>query len=401
MRKTRFFVGIALVICTLFSSACTKKEAVNDHQEQDDGIKSIYVMKKEYDMLMDFENASDVKKGIVFENQFGRVTICDDVDYITNGKASAKLEIIGDLYGKTEAYPAMEFILDRAPILKSDLSAYAAIEYDVFNASDRDLNLYTSLGSFTKKLYNNAAVHLLKKGEWTHVIVYLPTEVMGGECPLAELTSLYVWFDKPGKGETSPVLYMDSLMARKADGANPIKMTEREAGVIADFENDWEMYGIYAKGAYNYKSNPALNINTNLEYVSRGNKSLRVYTKKPFDGVSPYFGYPTLIFDREKFPGISEIGNCGGFSLDIMNRANERRKISMQVRDADGKCASYWNMNLNADCWTTIECTVPELKEYGVDVDQIVSVDLLWEEEGYSESDLELYIDNFVLKGEN
>lgn len=391
----KYFVILLIVIFLL--AGCSKSVQKQNPSMTED-LKTIYQSQGEYDTLVDFENSQEIKLSAVFENQFGKTTVNKDPKFITHGEASARIEIYGDNNNITQMYPTIEFILDREPILKTDLTLYKSVDLDVFNSSDRDINIYSSMGSFTKKLYSNAVEFVLPKDEWTHIVLQLPKYADEKIVPVSQLTSVYFWFDIPQKNETKPILYFDYLAANKKEMKQ--NETENQANEIAFFESQSQIDDIISSGAFVYRSNPMLTKNTNTNFTTQGKNSLKIKALIPFKGVTVYKGYPLLSFRKERFKSIGDINSSGGFSIDIYNNTSERRLISVNVYDEKNKVRSFYNIILDKERWTNFSATINEIKQYDIDVAKISKIDFYWEESGNYSQNLELYFDNFKLGGD-
>ena len=94
-----------------------------------------------YAVVNDFETAEDLYE-LSWYGPFGKARINTDARYVSNGKASAKLNPIGD-YKAGTAPTYIKIHLDRHK--SHDASRLTSVSFDVFNASTADQKVSCAL----------------------------------------------------------------------------------------------------------------------------------------------------------------------------------------------------------------------------------------------------------------
>ena len=250
-----------------------------------------------------------------FENRFGQIRLNTDKSYVTEGNASAKLEVWGDFRDST-ADPYMIVNLEGEA---TDLRRLRAVEFDLFNQSGADCEIGVALkadGFTTEYQYVSA-----KQGKneisvsFDLVGVALAADLTAGEGVLLQFPKA-ADFDHA----KTNLFYLDNMgfsLSLKEPTPLSIELDENE---FCSFDKEYQKYmtGVGGVGPTD-GCQPTLSINEDLNYVSgQSGKSLKVVLPTglpPINDGWPYFTFVGSLFEAVDFAKYAEEGYSLAFDV--------------------------------------------------------------------------------------
>lgn len=161
-------------------------------------------------MLMDFETYWEVVQP-VWGRSFGKVTMITDPEYVTHGKQSVKLEILGTEYwvGRN-VQPLLYLETYNQYFQKKDFSDCDYFAFDIYNALDVDNWMRWSMEGSSGGVVADITLH----PGWNHVKIDLESEQYAGT-DLSDVDSFWVFFNRGEVFEETQVFYLDNVRAHK------------------------------------------------------------------------------------------------------------------------------------------------------------------------------------------
>ncbi|NLK37480.1 MAG: hypothetical protein GX299_05295, partial [Epulopiscium sp.] len=284
-----------------------------------------------------------------------------DKKYIKQGEASLHVLPSGD-YGSTNAYPFIYIGCDRPYFATNDFSDFDYISLDVYNDTDKELTIKMHLGVFGYsglledtpiKTYN------LTPNSWNNIVYdFSDGSLKTAFNNLKNVSQIFIQFPeyKRTKDDEVNSLYLDNLKAKV--NKNPTEYSKKfKTGEILFFENPQDLNFVDAR-AYemNIIFNAELCINTNPQFVTEGQKSLKCEFKKIFIEMdkpfifTPKFWVPIQIY-TETFK--RQLAGATGVSIDIINANSMTRNIKA-FYILDDATLTEIAVNLDADQIATI-----------------------------------------------
>lgn len=270
-----------------------------------------------YEQVSGFENLDDLFT-MSFGNRFGEVRINTDKNFVSEGSASAKLEVWG-YFTANGAAPLMT-----VPLLsenQKNLKRLKAVKFDLFNESGKDTEIQVALKAdgFTTE-YQKVAVTEGKN----EISVSFDTVGIGLAADLTKGEGVLIQF--PGAEDydapDTNVFYIDNMglaMSLKEPAPLAIELDENE---FCSFDKDYQKYMTVVGGVGpTIGSQPTLSINEDLNYVSGGTgKSLKVVMPTglpPINDGWPYFSFVSSLFEAVDFGYYADNGYA--FAFDVYN----------------------------------------------------------------------------------
>ena len=211
---------VTTLLCALISMLCTiscKKngDGTSDgvvSNDSNSGITSEEIKEAEdnifengYYILADWENYKQCAQ-IVQMEMFGKVI--QSTDYVTHGKQSARLEILG--YGVTP--PAMTVHTDEDFFQKRDFSDCDMFAFDLYSTMNYDITMDFQIHPMSGVTYN---VDLVIKPGWNY---YEIKKSDLGVNWVNEIKAFSFLFEYGKLHEETQVFYIDNFRARRIEG---------------------------------------------------------------------------------------------------------------------------------------------------------------------------------------
>ena len=282
MKKLLTFL---LAIVTVFSLAAFVAACQKTEQES-----NIHV-------ISEFESEDEFFQFNYF-NEFGLIKLNTDKTYVRGGEGSAYMEIHGNPVQGSGYKPYMVIYNDTEYNDKTDYTDVECFRVNVYNASDRDVNMYFQFksASLKKSGYSSEQKFVLKKGQWNDIEIPLDRALINTFIDLDQISEFYFKFDNRESREQTPAaLYMDSFVAVKTDEPIPTDVKVREDNELesankAEYLSAWEV----SNGA-------TLSLNTDEKYILEGDASF-CWTGAAMGGTS----WPRLDFTGNILTDISD-----------------------------------------------------------------------------------------------
>ncbi len=204
MRKLAVFILALLAVgCTVFGfTACDK-----------DGDEAGYYI------VSDFESTEELLT-INYFNVFGKVETSEE--HVTSGEHSAKMEVHGydNIEGAGNPAPMFKIYTNSKFNTRADYTRATSFELDIYNDSDRDLELTFQFrsGSFTKGGYSDPQTYTLKAKQDNHVRIEFDRVFLNTFIDISRISEFIFTLPLREVGETDPyVVYVDRFAARLSD----------------------------------------------------------------------------------------------------------------------------------------------------------------------------------------
>lgn len=325
---------IALLACAFLLPAAGCAPADGDGNGGTEGTVSMYRQVSGFETTEEFFPMD-------FENRFGQIRLNTDKSYVTEGSASAKLEVWGDFRDST-ADPYMIVNLEGE---ETDLRRLRAVEFDLFNQSGADCEIGVALKAdgFTTE-YQYVSV---KQGKneisvsFDLVGVALAADLTAGEGVLLQ-------FPKAADFEDAKtnLFYLDNMgfsLSLKEPTPLSIELDENE---FCSFDKEYQKYMTVVGGVGPTDGcQPVLSINEDLNYVSgQSGKSLKVVLPTglpPINDGWPYFTFVGSLFEAVDFAKYAEEGYSLAF--DVYNTGADFN-FGLEVQPADSTVSKGYSV---------------------------------------------------------
>ena len=303
--------------------------------------------------------------------RFGRVTLNDNTKFITEGVASAKLEVYGDYYDNNgSTSPILKIMLNTGnDYAYPDFMNVKAITFDLFNESGREQTVDISL-TFADEASSTATTEykkfVLKEG-LNQVTYELTGSLLGVSHDLTKMASINLRFEKSLDMKEEPYLfYLDKVvLQRKAVAWEPYELVQKE-NEICSFDNEIQVGLI--------KSNcvgpgmayaPQLSLNQELLYCKNyEGTSLKCVMPAGTKSANswPYMGFNSLLFEKYNLTEMALEGK--ELVFDIYNTGSAYNLgIEYKARH-DGKTIASGSKAITAETgWTEIRLPLTALYE--------------------------------------
>lgn len=142
--KSRLFKRISMIVVTMFlcvlsMTGCQRKKGNEPNNTSD------VPPKEEYVQLLSFESYEEITgTKLRMENEFGKLSVNQDETYVTEGRASMKVEPQGD-YSNSGLHPYLQFDCSDSSIATRDFSNMENISLDVYNSTEEELHISVKL----------------------------------------------------------------------------------------------------------------------------------------------------------------------------------------------------------------------------------------------------------------
>jgi len=384
MKKILKVIALAIVMTTLLPIAgCDASVEAN--------------VAEEYYTLANFETI-DGLRGFHYLNNFGKISLNKETEYIMSGECSARLEIYGEPSSGGCVYPAMWI----RSYEKTDFTDVDYFVVDFYNNGQTDVDVTFSYGYEVNKdgPFASQTTTTLVAGEWTHMIVPLAREAAILAYDISKVNTFMFTFPNRAEGDEPAVIYMDNFLAHKAKTEMGTFTKIREKNEIAYFEDISDAQAFRCYGVYqHYVGMPSLSLNVDKRYIKQGKASLRIESKEtPYrpmtNGVmdSVHLAYESTFME-----GIEDFSQYEAIEISVYNASN--RDWNWQLTLATVDTPFYKNVRLNAGEWTIITITIDEMQQV-LDTTAIVEFRISYNlfHEG---TPLVFYLDNvrFIQKG--
>lgn len=340
-----------------------------------------------------------------YYNKFGRVDVNTDMDYVTSGAASARVEIHGDPKGNM---PCMYIWCDTPYFSANDFSYVKAITLDVFNEGETEFAMQMSLTTRKNKVRKNypATEFLLTKGK-NSIVFYLDRQAAKYLCDIDSIEYVRFDFEQPESYDAPRnLLYLDSLEAHyEYTEVEPLVKTFRNTETEKEFfyfedKADWfniRAYSLQCSSA----SFGKLSINSDKKFVSECNKSLKLdVTVNPNEGHPD--PWPGLNVEKKYLQNfdLDDFKDEDTLSFDILNAGYKTKTLAWNVRDNVDNSLEVATAVLPVGEWVTVTAKIGDIKHkngrHGVPLDyknlDNFQINYAHELSGDSYS---FYIDNF------
>lgn len=354
MKKFKCFTAVllALAMGSCIFAACGKEGEKKGEEE-----------KPNYILINDFENFRDCFSPLIGANYFGIVDMNTDMTYVKSGSASAKIQPIGapEEVGAAKPTLRMPLKLNRLGVDCTDFSDATMISAEIYNASDRDIEMGLYFDYGTSKTETQR--YTLPHGEWYTMVYQVDRAVMDFIGAIDNMQRMNFEFPQKGEEETAPTIYMDKIGIHLTEtDFVPFEMDFAE-NEVCDFEQAWQAVVLPGKSGTKY--DPTITLNTDMKYVTSGKSSIKVDYIGNTGEITDY-QYAGFILPRNllRATGFHEKGDETKLVFDVYNANPRQQRFMIEMKNESGKVV-FKNIDiyLPAGQWTTLRFTFDELNE--------------------------------------
>lgn len=170
------------------------------------------VTDEEYLILADFENYNQAAQ-IRYANNFGKIELVSDSQYVTNGESAAKLTIVGRGESQRHYDPIMIIYTGQDYFQKTDFSDVDYIEFDMYNAMNYDITVrFTDTTTYYSQ-YTVIQSITLEPG-MNHICVSLDQFKQSKGSSIFDMFCFV--FDRGELFEEDRIVYVDNIRAHYA-----------------------------------------------------------------------------------------------------------------------------------------------------------------------------------------
>ncbi len=220
-------------------------------------------------LMNGYENYEDLRRTYMHTNIFGKATLCNDAQYVTQGQSSMHLEINGvsDFVSENQYVCMFKYVIADYDSEFGWIDKITEYGMDIYNADEREYTLYfTAMGDAEKSYFVEAVT--LTADSWNHIRIqakpwFFETDTMVKEYR-CYLGGIYDTDEKKAE------LYVDNVtVAIGGDTAMPEIVRNGNDKEILDFNRVGHLDGVLAKNAVanssflphvGVKHNPAIQI---------------------------------------------------------------------------------------------------------------------------------------------
>ena len=378
MRKIIFII-LALIISVSVFTGC-------NNGEQGGGNTSSAVILNEGEVnIFNFETKDELRS-FSYPDINGKGLLNTDSKYIKNGNASMYLECAGyPSRGESTRPNVVMPVTKRVGIGEYeplDITYYDEFRFDIFNASDREINIDLSVQDMNNVIGSVKKV-TLQPNEWTTIDEELDLDSLAvtQSVNVDKIRNIILYQDNLTVNQTRSKLYIDNLIFREGNEKYipPFNRLQRESTEIADFDDENYISLFKTVMAFDEETAPVYTFNSDPKYISQGSGSMKVVTKGN-EGA-----------DNVAWPGISIQGK------DKLNNINltQYEAIAFDVyNDSDRELRLVFMLNDGFKVFDGIPSFIPS-KSWAYIYIPVQSI-----LEGYPQANLnEVYIMNFYMNG--
>lgn len=362
MKKFRFLSCIVLVVALLCSAcltSCYLGSDIGDNNGGASGDEIVTVLADNEIMVADFEDFVDCSKNMIFDNYFGRFEINTDKKFVTNGKASMKVNPRGDKFYNT-GLPNMQVLLsgdDR------DISKLKRVTFDIYNDTDHEyqISVFFKIGS--RVLSDTAPTKIkLPQDEWTNAAMTIDMPTFSLCNDTSDANSVSISFESCYDANAKNDLYLDNLRFTYTDETSEPVQIELDENEFCSFDKLYQrnvaIENTYsAMTDYDFK----LSINSDLRYSKNG-KSLKMHVPHCPEGES--WGWPNIQFAETlvKAVDFTKYDENAVFSFWVYNDSKENVILCIDFwRTPNSGKRSFTRAVLPG--WNQVQLTFAEINE--------------------------------------
>lgn len=231
-------------------------------------VENVIISSNSTVLLQGFEDYLEVNK-IHFINNFGIAAINKDKNFISEGNSSLKYKNFDEII-HNNIVSSREFLVPVVTPNHSfrDLSKVKSIAIDVYNDSEKEVFIYTSIAKKTMSIIKSPGKEsLIESKKWTTLEYIIYPQELDLYMDIKNVS--HIAFQVVGEMAT---VYFDNLRLELTDELYvPIK-TDLDEGEIMSFDKAYQEVAFIGISADEYS--PVLSINNNPDY-SKEHKSLK------------------------------------------------------------------------------------------------------------------------------
>lgn len=265
------------------------------------------------DVLASFESYDEITV-YSFSESFGRASLCNEEEYLTEGDYSLKIEPVGK-YNSTD-YPTFTLHTDTEIFGNSDFSEYSQVSFDMYNSAAEARTIDVKItGRSLGTSYALPVLSVTLNPQSWNVVTYDFSDgaIIRYNPGITDITQIDISFHekRTSSAEYVPdVYYLDNLRGTKGEIRN--YAPDRGEDEILDFENLGDLKTIGLTG------NIQLSQETSSLKVSQGRMSLRA------EGEGTMYIYLGSLLEGRTF-------SSNSIAFDVLNDDSFSHSYSVQV----------------------------------------------------------------------
>lgn len=236
-QSNRKLHGLALCMLafglTIGVFGCKKVDSTSEETNANTGAKT--------EVLFHSFESIDELYSLSGGGRFGRVSLNEDTNYVTEGKSSVKIEVYGD-YKAGTSKPQIKIKLNEDnKFAYSDFSRVKEIAFDLFSENEEDKKIEISL-TFADEASSTATTksqeYVVSKG-WNTIVYKVDGSLLSISHDIKKLSSININFEK-GLDRTAPpfLYYMDNMVVeQKIIEWDPLELVQKE-NELCSFDNE-------------------------------------------------------------------------------------------------------------------------------------------------------------------
>lgn len=342
-------------------------------------------------LINDFENAWEYSS-VLMGNYLGKITANSDIEYVSRGEKSAKVDV-----GDSKIFSGSPYVYQTFNHRFGDYTSFAEVKMlsvDVYNACSEPKNVYVSLDFSSGE--NSKTRYSIDPGKWTTVYYTNYREYMISET----CNGAYLYFDAIESGVNT--FYLDNLRIYQTDSPYKKLNPKLEENEICSFDR-YEQIGMLKT----LTDGGSVDTEMTAEKTATGNGSaLKIYAGH---GVAVYpqsYNYPGISLSETilSLVPFEEYGANDYLCFDIYsdNRVKITDLFLILTNNLGVRYFDYmFGEQVIPEKWTTIRVPVSQIND-GVPIEEgfatTTRIEIVWGE--FIGEDRVFYLDNFRMETE-
>ena len=242
MRKFFKNLGCLFISLTMvFGAFACAKKAVEAEDGKDSALGAgTYV-------INDFSTNMDLYQ-LLPQDLFGKINLNTNKDYYLTGSGSAKIE--PNMSATTELIVKQRLISHTKEFNFSDLSRATKVTAQIYNASDTEIAVLTSL-QFSNSASTSRDRAVLQPGQWNTVTYKVYPAILNLRYDPSNTMYVNYCIEKK-ETETQPVLYLDSISVSLTDEESEQIEISLDEGEFCSFDKNYQAFIPYPYGWGDY-----------------------------------------------------------------------------------------------------------------------------------------------------
>lgn len=346
-----------------------------------------------------FETFEDAAK-CNYYNYFGRVEINKQSAFVSEGKASLKINAIGDSW-ETMLNPTLEVLLNEGDY--ADITKLKEVTFDMYNDTEKETNISYYFTFETQEAKTQKQTIQLQPKAWTKISYAFDSASASLLFDLTKATSLCFEFNKPENIQAPSDLYLDNIKLQYTEEGPKLPEIQLGEKEICSFDKLYQLYVVLSGGHGDVAGiTPKLSINDNPNFAKSG-KSLKVEIPKGRMRDTnnwPYFEISSKVIEKAN---LGQYPNTSYIVFDVYNDSDEAQPLYFETwRKSVSQKLTIGLSSASPKTWTTYRIPFAQLNEKDTPetylTKDLARIRIAWYE--FAGSDRVCYFDDFRIETE-